>query len=179
MLAFYLSLAESGGEKQKFEKIYLKYRGLMLSRAYEILRDSELVEDCVHDAFLRVLKNMRKLGDVDSKMTKSYVMITLENSAKTMYKKQKREKIVELDENMPDDSQVESDIENKLTAELVAEKIAILPDTYRDIMVLKYLHELNDKEIASALGISEAAARKRLQRARERLKKLIGGNKNG
>jgi RNA polymerase sigma-70 factor (ECF subfamily) len=80
---------------------------------------------------------------------------------------------------MPDDSQVESDIENKLTAELVAEKIAVLPDIYRDIMVLKYLHELNDKEIASTLGISEAAARKRLQRARERLKKLIGGNKNG
>ena len=175
MLALYLSQVKSEDEKDKFEKIYLLYRGLMLSRAYDILRDRQLAEDAVHNAFLRILKNIKKLNDSQSPSTKSYVMVVLENVAKTMYAKRKKEKVYELSENIPEDFDVQRDTEIKLTAEAVAEKLTLLPDKYRDVLLLKFINGLNDKEIALSLGISDSAARKRLQRAREKLKALLGG----
>ena len=175
MIALYLSLVENENDKEKFEEIYIRYKSLMLSRAYEILRDRELSEDAVHNAFIRILKNLEKLDEADSNRTKGFVMIVLENVAKTMYVKNRRQNIIELNENISEDTNVEIDTEKKLTAEFIAQKIAQLPDTYREIITLKYLHGLNDKEIASVLNISQTSARKRLQRSREKLKKLVGG----
>lgn len=175
MPALNLSQLKSEEQEDKFEKIYLLYRGLMLSRAYDILRDSQLAEDAVHSAFLRILKNIKKLSEPQSPATKSYVMVVLENVAKTMYAKRKKEKVFELSENIPENSDVQRDTEIKLTAEDIAEKITLLPDKYRDILILKFINGLNDKEIALSLGISDSAARKRLQRAREKLTALLGG----
>ncbi len=176
MLALYLLSLNGENEKGKFETLYTLYKGLMLSRAYEILGDRDYAEDAVHNAFMRILNNLDKLEEPEHPRSKGFVMIVLENVAKTMYVKRKKEKIVELDENIAWDKSVEADAERKLTAEYVAEKIAALPEKYRDVMVLKYLNGLNDKEIASALGISPAAARKRLQRSRESLRILLGGS---
>ncbi len=176
MLTFYLSLTKSDNEKEKLELLYRKYKALMLNRAYEILRDGKLAEDAVHSAFLKVLKNLSKLDEVESIKTKAYIMVVLENTAKTMYTKEKIYMSSELSENIPDITNVQRDTEVKLTAEAAAEKIALLPEKYRDVLILRYINELNDKEIASALGISASAARKRLQRAREKLRKLLGGD---
>ncbi|MBO5020416.1 MAG: hypothetical protein J6D52_07110 [Clostridia bacterium] len=54
-----------------------------------------------------------------------------------------------------------------------------LPDIHRDILQLKVYYEDSDKKIADLLGISHQAVRKRLQRARNALGKLLkerGGN---
>jgi len=48
-----------------------------------------------------------------------------------------------------------------------------MSDTYRDIIWLKVYYDLSDKQIADILGISHSAARKRLQRARNTLLKMI------
>lgn len=176
MLTFYLSLTKSDNEKEKLELLYRKYKALMLNRAYEILRDGKLAEDAVHSAFLKVLKNLSKLDEIESIKTKAYIMVVLENTAKTMYTKEKIYMSSELSENIPDITNVQRDAEVKLTAEAAAEKIALLPEKYRDVFILRYINELNDKEIASALGVSASAARKRLQRAREKLRTLLGGD---
>ena len=52
-------------------------------------------------------------------------------------------------------------------------KIMLLPDIHRDILNLKIYYEYPDKEIADLLGISHQAVRKRLQRARMALEKLL------
>ena len=175
MLAFYMALAQSETDKDKFEKIYIKYRKLMFSAAYKILGDAQLSEDAVHTAFMRILNNLDKLEGVDSPRTKGYVVIVAENVAKTMYMQRKR--IVSLeDEEMPMSAgDVADAYEDKSSAEYVARLIASMPKKYGDVLILKYLNGLSDREIASSLGLSDSAARKRLQRAREMLRKLLDG----
>lgn len=175
MLSFYLSLAESEEEKGKFEKIYQMYKGLMISCAYSILKEESLSEDAVHEAFMRILKNLSKIDEVDSPRTRGFVIVITENCAKTIYNKINRVKLVELNENIPLDENIEQRAEQNLTAEYIAQKISELPDNYRSVMTLKYLHGMNDREIARALGISHALARKRLERGRKALGKLLGG----
>jgi len=43
----------------------------------------------------------------------------------------------------------------------------------RELLGLRYLHDMTDEQIATVLSIAPAAARKRLQRARNRLRKVI------
>lgn len=43
----------------------------------------------------------------------------------------------------------------------------------RELLQQRYLHEMSDEQIAAVLGILPAAARKRVQRARNRLRKVI------
>ena len=52
--------------------------------------------------------------------------------------------------------------------------IYTMPETYRDPMYMFYVHKYTVNEIANLLGISNAAVRKRLERARLMLKDMMG-----
>ncbi len=173
MLTFYLALAQSDNDKDKFEQIYIRYRKLMLSVAYKILGDSELSEDAVHNAFMRILNHLDKLDDVDSPRTKGYVVIVAENVAKTMYTQRKRIVALENEEAALVADDVADGYEDKASAEYIAQVIASMPQKYGRVLILKYLNGLSDREIASSLGLSDSATRKRLQRAREMLRDML------
>lgn len=174
MLQFYLTIAESG-ERGKFEQLYRRYKSIMLSCAYSILKDEGMAEDAVHNAFMRILNNLSKLDEVESPRTRAFVLVVTENAAKSLYSKLNRVKVVEFDENVPTAATVEKSVESTLTAEFIAQKIAELPEKYSRVMLLRYYNNLNDKEIASVLGISAPAVRKRLERGRKQLGDLLGG----
>lgn len=48
-----------------------------------------------------------------------------------------------------------------------------LPVIYKDVLALKYVQEFSNDEIAKMLDISEAAVRKRLERAKRRLEEIL------
>lgn len=54
------------------------------------------------------------------------------------------------------------------------ESIKMLTQTDKDILYLRCILQLEYKEIAKTLGISQGAARVRVYTARENLKKLLG-----
>ncbi len=56
-------------ERDKFEYIFHKYKKLMMHKAYSVLGDYMLAEDAASEAFIRIYKNLRKIGDPDSPQT--------------------------------------------------------------------------------------------------------------
>lgn len=54
-----------------------------------------------------------------------------------------------------------------------------LPEIYRTVLELRTYHDLSEKQIATALGISYAAVRKRLERARNLLAVALGRRNSG
>lgn len=179
MLAIYLSMIDNEDDKSKFESVYLKYKSLMLNRAYDILKDSGLAEDAVHNSFLSILKNLSKINDVNSKATKSYVLVIVENAAKDVYNKEHKISTVNFKGDESDIS-AEDNFENKNAVETIKKQIESLPEIYIGVMILKYFNDLNDSEIASALAISVAAVRKRITRGKKLLlSEIKGGGHNG
>lgn len=57
--------------------------------------------------------------------------------------------------------------------EAVRQVVSLLPSADREIIALRYSAELSTDEIALVLGLSPAAARKRLSRAQQRLKHML------
>ena len=64
-------------------------------------------------------------------------------------------------------------VEKAEMRELVRRCIAQLPDSYRIVLVLRDIEELDTEQTAQALGISVNAVKIRLHRARQALRTLL------
>jgi RNA polymerase sigma-70 factor (ECF subfamily) len=77
------------------------------------------------------------------------------------------------------DVQPDHDPENRVAGQddraRVAGALAALPWRLREVIVLRDIYDLPHRAIASELGISEAAAKVRLHRARRRLREALAG----
>ncbi len=69
----------------------------------------------------------------------------------------------------------ESQVAFQAMNECIREFILGLPESYRTVLVLADLEGLPDRELAEVLGVSREAAKIRLHRARERLKRELAG----
>ena len=63
-MLIYLQAIESEEERSKFEQLYSQYRGLMYHVAMKILNNPHSAEDAVHQAFLSIIENLKKIPDV-------------------------------------------------------------------------------------------------------------------
>ena len=77
----YLQMLPSPSEKDKFEQIYTLYRGLMFYIAQRILPGEADAEDAVHQAFVSIIENLKKISEVRCPKTRSYVVIITERKA--------------------------------------------------------------------------------------------------
>lgn len=171
-MLIYLSIIDSEEDISKFELLYNTYKNRMYHIAKDILKDVHISEDAVHMAFLRIVKNLDKIGDVDSDKTKSLVSIIVRNIAIDIYRKKKRE-----DSNiiLIDDVDLNISYEEIDPSELGEIEYAIskLQENYRQVFLLKYSHELTDIEIGEILDIRPDNVRKRLSRGRDKLKNIL------
>lgn len=172
MLLFYLSLLETEQEKSKFEKVYYIYRKLMKYIAFDILRDNSLAEDAVQEAFIRLTRHLNGIEEIDSHKTKSFIVIVIKSAAIDLLRAENKHKTerFDLSENIPSFNE---NPEDGLSAKQILECIKALPENYRDILELGVYHGFSDKEISDILNISNSAARKRLERARKELARLL------
>ena len=172
MLLFYLSLIENQQDKLKFERLYEKYDKLMKHIATQMLHDEFLAEDAVHEAFIKLTRHIHGIDEGDSHKTKAFFVIVIKSVCLDMIRKNKRDKSFNLEEidNM---GYVGNDSFENIELEHLYAAIESLSDTYREVIELKVYHDLTDKEISDILCINNAAVRKRLQRAREILKKKL------
>ena len=165
-MIIYMQMLETPEEKSKFEQLYLEYKGLMFHVAYEILHNEQDAEDAVHQAFVKIAENIKKIDDPICPKTHSYVVTIVENKAIDQYRKQQKHQTVELiDDIQGTNAHYEGD--NDLT-----KCILKLPARYREMILLRYHHGYSVREIAGMMGISLPAAIKLDQRAKQKLKKL-------
>ena len=165
-MILYLQMIDSSEDRSKFEQIYIEYRELMFYVANRILDNDQDAEDAVHEAFLKVAENIKKIGEPKCPKTKGFVVTIVENKAIDLYRKRKRHPTVELTEEIRGFSPVYEG-QNALTACILK-----LPARYREMILLRYHQGYSVKEVASILGISLAAASKLDQRAKNKLKDL-------
>ena len=90
MIQLYLQLLDTQTEQEKFERLYYQYKRLMYWIANHILGDSHLAEDAVHEAFLKIIKNFHKIGEIHCPRTKNFVVIIVRNTARSILEKENR-----------------------------------------------------------------------------------------
>lgn len=169
MLVAYLAMLDTPEEKSKLELLYKEYKNSMYNIAYDILKDKYLAEDAVHNAFLKLTKNLEKINEVKCKETRNYLVILVRGVAINIYNQNK--KIVPVEET--DTVDVPELIESKLERERVFEIISNMDEKYSDILMLKLFYDYSNDEISQLLDIAPEHVSIRFFRAKAKLKKLI------
>jgi RNA polymerase sigma-70 factor (ECF subfamily) len=165
MIAMYLTMIDNIEDKNKFENLYLLYRQDMYAVAYNILHNSYDAEDAVHQAFLRIAKNIDKILEINCPKTKAYVVIIVRNVSFNIYGKNKKNSNLSIDTSIGNILE-DNSLLNELDYKALLDKISSLPDIYKDVLFLKYVQGYNNDEISLLLDISKDAICKRVQRAR-------------
>lgn len=162
----YLSMIEEREERSKFEIVYDRYRALMFRRARQILQNDWDAEDAVHEAFVRVAKNISKISDPECPKTRAFVVIIVERIAINEYHRRRRRGTLPVEEELLPGGGTEL----PETGGGVAQAIAALPPRDRELLLLKHWHGFSDREIGELLSMKPATVSRALQRAKERLR---------
>lgn len=176
MLALYLGMIDTPEEKTAFEDLYNTYKGKMFSLAHSILKNHHNAEEAVSQAFFTAAKNFGKIRELTAVQQGAYLKITVKNAAIDIYRKEKNSNTTPIEE-IEDFGEMSEDISDSVLSEMnynaVVEAIRSLPEQYAECLYLFHVRELSVKEIASHLYIEQEAVKKRLQRARVKLRAIL------
>ncbi|MCR4645683.1 MAG: sigma-70 family RNA polymerase sigma factor [Oscillospiraceae bacterium] len=166
-------------DREKLAELYRIYEKPLYRIAYAVLHDHSQAEDAVSEAFCRVMRHIGKIGDPASPQTKQYMVKTIRSTSFSQYRYNRRhaERTQVLDEHhaeLPDPhDMLHQRIERQSLLETLTSMLGILNETDRQIVVWHGRDGIPFAQIGEHLHLSEAAVRKRYERARKRMKSEI------
>lgn len=147
-------------KESEINRILQAYGNMLYRTAYLLLGNPHDVQDALQETLLRYMEKAPAFVSGDHE--KAWLLRVTANCCKDLLRFQKRHSHLDLDglkEQLP------ASKEQSLMLELYA-----LPAKWKSALILHYFEGYSVREIGTILGITEAAAKKRLQRAREALK---------
>lgn len=170
-------IIKNNEEKLKVEKLYIKYNRLMYKVAYNILNDKYTSEDAVQLSFIKVIKNLNKIDEIESKKTLKFLITICKNTAIDIYNKKKNFNKYLVKESLSNDIVSEKIIGNENLNELL-EIIYKLKSIDKEVIILKFIFNYSVIEISKMLNINIKTVQKRIERAKLRLLKELKKEKN-
>lgn len=174
MISLIFNIIENSAEK--FNKLYKKYKNYVFVICNNILKDSRLSEDAMQEAFVSINNNLENIANYDSNRTKGYIAVIARNKSINIYNKEKN--LVFLEDDFFENEKIEIEMLDNLYYENLLKLIKNLKIEYSNVLILRYVHEMEYSEIAKTLEITEANARKRIERAKKALKTALEGDNN-
>ena len=160
------------------EALATKYGEAMRSVSYHILHNDQDVEECVNDAYLSV---WNVIPPTRPNPLGAFVCRVCRNVSLTRYKYNKAQKrdgrynvsLEEIADVLPDNSTVESELEEAALTEALNGFLGSLDPTNLYVFMRRYWFFDEVREIADAAHLSEAAVYLRLDRMKKRLAKHL------
>src|SRR3954452_5721666 len=173
------------GENELFYELVKPYERRVYAAALAILRNDADAEDVAQEAMLKALSNIRQFR-AEARFSTWLIQITVNEAL--MRRRRERNGIMEaIDDQRDQDGEytprdfadwreIPSEaLERQEVRQKLAQALASLDRKYREVFVLRDMEQLNIQETAEALGISIAAVKTRLLRARLMLRDLLAG----
>ena len=168
------------GQTDAFGEVVETYQARIYRYVYRLTGDAELAQDLTQDTFVNAYKSILKTRSELSLSAWLYRIAT--NLVHSMWRRRKLISFIPL---VGDDhplspsrtgysgsrSEEPDDVIERMSIE---ESLIEVPRENRTCMVLHYIEGLKYKEIASVVGISEEAVRKRVARGNQRFRQAYG-----
>ncbi|HEU0123561.1 MAG TPA: sigma-70 family RNA polymerase sigma factor [Bryobacteraceae bacterium] len=167
-------------DEEAFQELMRRNSSSSLRLALSILKNQEEAEDQVQTSFMNAWRRLESFQR-DSKFS-TWLRKIVVNQSLMRLRSQRRAAVQSLDQEAdgtpllePPDLRPDQETalgNRELTVHLRRE-IGRLPPLFREVLELRDLRELELQEVARQLGISEAATKSRLARARQMLRQRM------
>jgi RNA polymerase sigma factor (sigma-70 family) len=160
------------GDRDALTELFQRRQGLVYRIAWNELGNTAEAEDAAQEAFLSLLRYAPHVQEGDSLAGLLARMALL--ASRRLSRMRRRREARESAWWATHTGATPSDVAQQAVEQtLVREALQALPEGYRKPIMLRYLHGLSTEETAQALGITHGAARMRLSRGIERLRKRL------
>ena len=166
-MLIYLAMIDSPQDKDKFQKLYDLYEGLLYHIAWNILHNRQDVEDAVQQTFLKILTHLEKIVQVDCPQTRSYVSIVCRYACLDLVNKRGRAREVPLDDLD------ELALQDHIREDFLLDAFGKLGFPYRAILLLRFRHGYTPREIAKLLDMNPETVKKYIQRGKAKLQEYL------
>lgn len=173
------AVEEARRDPRAFEALYRKYVAQVYSFALYELRDQHAAEDLTAQVFMRALTGLRHFREQAQPPDSSFrvwIFQIARNALSNERRRVRRHPAEPLDAALEfpatDDVQGTAVEREELREALTA--IDRLPAERRRALVLRFVHEMNTREISQVLGRSEGATRVLIHRSLQSLGRQLG-----
>ena len=170
---------------EAFESLVRAYSPRLLAVARRMLGSDEDARDAVQDGFLNAFRAIDRFEGHAKLSTWLHRIVVNAALMKLRTRRRKPEESLEpllpafrenghhVDKFSTWDEPADDLAEREETRQVVREAILSLPETYREVLVLRDIEEMSTDEAARSLGITPNAVKIRLHRARLALRTLL------
>ena len=167
------------GDNRAFDELVLRYRDRVYRLCMKILRHEDDASEALQDAFLSAYRGLANFKRESRFSTWLYRIAT---NASLMKLRRRREGHVSYEQSqgghedaeplaIPDwSSQPLEEVLDAETRELLQQEVQHLPASEREVFVLRDIMEQSNADVATELGLTIAAVKSRLHRARLHLR---------
>ena len=175
------------GNRQDAERALATLQGVVYGFGMKVCGSHEDAQDTAQETLIRLARQLREFPDARA------LSVWLYKVAKTQCLMSRRKskfaptQMLSLDDLMPNESDLSSAGTKswQVTPEEIAlrqelrgrleDAILALPKHYRLVLILRDMEQLDTREVAEVMGISEETTKKRLQRARVVVRNALAG----
>lgn len=168
----------SDEDRYIINQIFTKYHTILYSKALTILHNTQDAEDAVEQTFLKLIKKTDTLKKIPCNKILPYCVIVTKNTSIDIYRNNRKtvpiEFIEEIQETVGDTTE-ELFFRNQDNA-LLLNHLKKLPSDDKYLLELRWGANMSYRDIGMLMNITEPTARKRVQRALQKMQKLyLGG----
>ncbi len=160
------------GERKAQKALYDKYSRQMYSICLRYCHDQAVAADAMQNGFIRVYKYIDKFKETGN--LGAWIRRIIVNACLDELKKRGNNITLELDNVNVRELKVEMEpVVDQFNMDRILGLLKQLPVGYRTIFSMSVFDEMNHKEIATALNITESTSRSQFMRARKMLQEQI------
>ena len=163
-----------GSDREAFGELVEQYRDNVYRLAYRMCGNAYDADEAAQEAFVaawRALPNFRG----DAKFSTWLYRLTT-NAAIDVMRREKRHQTVgdgEMVDLADDADSPQETVERTEQQEAVQKALATLSEEYREVLLLRYMEELDYAEIAEVLQLPSGTVKSRINRAKAALKTAL------
>jgi RNA polymerase sigma factor (sigma-70 family) len=168
------------GAHEPFAQLVAQRIDLVYSAALRQVRDAHLAEDITQAVFVILARKARAVADsrvpLAGWLLTTTHWVSLDALRKLARRRKHERKAAHMTPEARETEESTQDAWARLAPHLDA-ALARLPEVDRAAIVLRYVEDKSLREVAAELGVSEAAAKQRVFRAVEKLRKTVGAHR--
>ena len=171
------------GKESAFEQLVNRHKNKVYTTIFLIVKDSYTAEDLLQDTFIKAIHTMKGGRYNEEGKFSSWICRIAHNLAIDHFRKEKRSPMIMLEDgsnvfnnmSFSEDSAESLQIKEDTHARL-RELIQTLPQTQREVLMMRHYAEMSFQEIADATGVSINTALGRMRYALINLRKKMLNN---